>query len=319
MQKNPLVSIIIPVYNVEPYLEKCLQSVVTQTYKNIEILLVNDGSTDRSPAVCRAFAARDTRIQVLNQENGGVSSARNAGLEMANGEYVCFIDSDDWVETDYVATLWEVLEKCGADIAVVGFMEERDGGSRSVYRSEGIRVWDMPTAYRKLFRDKKLRNFTWGKLFKRDFFRTVRFPVGRTFEDIAVMGMLVAQAKRVAVSHVPKYHYLIRKGSITQTRSMENEWCGMQALYDQAALGISLGVFKKYPPRFLRRCIRFIDRMIVMDGEEGIPRYMREAMQYVRLYEGRSLGEIGLKGWGCKWLILKYPDFYCRWIRRIKG
>lgn len=319
MQKKPLVSIIIPVYNVEAYLEKCLQSVVTQTYTNIEILLVNDGSTDRSPAVCRAFAARDTRIRVLNRENGGLSSARNAGLEVANGEYVCFIDSDDWVETDYVATLWEVLEKYGADIAVVGFMEERDGGSRSVYRSEGIRVWDMPTAYRKLFRNKELRSFVCGKLFKRDFFRTVRFPVGKVFEDIAVMGMLVAQAKRVAVSHVPKYHYLIRKGSITQTRSMENEWCGMQALYDQAALGISLGVFKKYPPCFLRWCIRFIDRMIVMDGEEGIPRYMREAMQYVRLYEGRSLGEIGLKGWGCKWLILKHPDFYCRWIRRIKG
>ncbi len=320
MQTSPLVSIIVPIYNVESYLEKCLQSIVSQTHANIEILLIDDGSTDRSLDICRTFAERDARIRVVHLKKAGVSVARNTGLEMASGEYICFVDSDDWVDKDYVSALLRLLRTCRADISVIGFMEERNGQSRPANRHLGIRIWNMPTAYRKLCFDKELKSHICGKLFKRKLFQEIRFPVGQVYEDIAIMGDLVSQTKRMAVNYAPKYHYFIPPGSITQSKNkMEYQWCRMQALYNQFTLGISLGIFKRYPPRFLRRCIRFADKVMLMEETEETLKYMEGISRYLRLYDGQYLGIIGLKVWMCKRLILRHPEFYRQWIRRIKS
>ena len=129
MQNEPLISVIVPVYKAEPYLDRCVQSIVDQTYKNLEIILVDDGSPDNSQALCDAWAAKDSSIRVIHKENGGVASARNVGLDNAVGQYISFVDSDDWIDSTMIAILAENIERCGADISGCWYSEDNADGS----------------------------------------------------------------------------------------------------------------------------------------------------------------------------------------------
>lgn len=121
---NPKISIIVPIYNVEKYLQKCVDSILCQTYKNLEIILVNDGSPDNCPAICDEYAKKDKRIKVIHKQNGGVSSARNAGLDVATGKYVQFVDSDDWVEPEYSKTMINLIEENNCDLGICGYIKK---------------------------------------------------------------------------------------------------------------------------------------------------------------------------------------------------
>ncbi|HDT8036797.1 TPA: glycosyltransferase family 2 protein, partial [Enterococcus faecalis] len=148
-----LVSVVIPVYNVEKYVEKCLDSVINQTYQNLEIIIVNDGSTDNSLSVCQKKKLSDSRIKLINKENGGLSSARNAGIECAQGEFICFIDSDDWIELDYIEVLLNGMENTNVDISVIQMIKVKDF-NKIAFQSESQTKWDIferETAMRELF------------------------------------------------------------------------------------------------------------------------------------------------------------------------
>lgn len=215
------ISVIVPVYKVEPYLRKCLDSVVNQTYQNLEIILVDDGSPDHCGAICEEYAARDKRIRVIHKENGGLSSARNAALEIATGDYIGFVDSDDWIEPEMFKFLLHGLETTGADIAVCGRYEEyRD--RRVIFEWPEVRIMDRGEALGELLKNDQLQNLVWDKLYRRKLFEGICFPEGKTFEDMAVMHKLFLCSERVVCVPGTMYHYLQREGSIVGDISLKN-------------------------------------------------------------------------------------------------
>lgn len=182
----PLISIIVPVYNVKNYLEKCLQSICGQTYKNLEIILIDDGSSDGSGELCDLFAQRDGRIKVIHQTNAGQSAARNRGLAVAQGEFLGFVDSDDWIEPDMYEFLYHLLKANGADISICSHYRDKGGKSVAKYASGEQFVFTRDEAVRALAVDKHVRNYMVDKLFKRSLFAGIVFPVNRVFEDLAI-------------------------------------------------------------------------------------------------------------------------------------
>lgn len=215
------ISVIVPVYKVEPYLRQCLDSIVGQTYKNLEIILVDDGSPDRCGAICDEYAAGDERIKVIHKENGGLSSARNAALEIATGDYIGFVDSDDWVEPEMFKTLLHGLETTEADIAVCGRYEEY-GDRRVTFEWPEVRAMGREEALGELLKNEKLQNLVWDKLYRRELFEGIRFPEGKTFEDMAVMHKLFLRSEKVACLPGAMYHYRQRVGSIVGDISLKN-------------------------------------------------------------------------------------------------
>ncbi|MBE6778095.1 MAG: glycosyltransferase family 2 protein [Ruminococcaceae bacterium] len=212
---DELISVVLPVYNVEPYLHRCVDSVLSQTYSRLEILLVDDGSTDNSGAICDEYAAKDDRIKVIHKENGGLSDARNVGIRAATGRYVTVIDSDDYVSEDYVEVLYNAVKETGCPIAFGGHRTLYESGS-SVEKANGEEsVLSAEETLRRILYDIDLDLSAWSKLYERRLFDTVEYPVGRLFEDAATTYLLVDLAERVAVVSKPLYMYMVRTTSIT--------------------------------------------------------------------------------------------------------
>ena len=218
------ISVIIPVYGVEPYLRRCLDSVAAQTCRDLEILLVDDGSPDGCPAICDEYAAGDSRFRVIHKENGGLSDARNAGLAAATGEYIGFVDSDDWLEPDMYERLAEALERTGSEVAVCNFRcaDERleEPPITGVDRET---ILDRDGAVRLLLRDKQLQNYVWNKLYAAALWDGVRFPAGKAFEDIDTTWRVLDRAQRTVLIPYVGYNYFVRSGGIVQSRSIQNE------------------------------------------------------------------------------------------------
>lgn len=214
-EKEALISVIVPIYNTEKYLEKCLDSIVGQSYRHLEIIIVDDGSSDGSSDICDRYAAMDSRIKVISHgENLGLSAARNSGLDIAAGEYFCFADSDDWLEIDMYQFLMDDILSTGADIAVCGFFRTFDDLEMSNDKLCTHRVLERTKALKLLLQDRVLRNFFWCKLYKRDLFDGIRMPEGKIFEDILTQHLIFEKARKVVLHNVPKYHYLKRSDSI---------------------------------------------------------------------------------------------------------
>ncbi len=210
---SSLISIIVPVYKTESYLRKCLNSIVNQTYKNLEIILVDDGSPDNCGKICDEYAARDSRVKVIHQKNRGLSAARNAGLKIATGEYIGFTDSDDWIENDMFETLYLGALKYGTDIAVCGFFYVKGTQYREL-REEHTVLLSREDALHHLLLDNTITNHAWNKLYKRELFDDVCYPEGRTFEDVATTYKLFEKADKIVFLNSSKYYYLQRDNSI---------------------------------------------------------------------------------------------------------
>lgn len=235
---EPKISIIVPVYKVESYIRKCLDSIVGQTYQNLQIILVDDGSPDNCGKICDEYAARDSRIEVIHQENGGVSAARNAGLRLATGDYIGWVDSDDWIEPDMYEYLLENALKYQADIVVCSRVEHyRDKTLFKGWRN--LEVLNTEEALELLLKNDVLQNYLCDKLWRRELFENIVFPVGKTFEDIAVMHRLFIKAGCVVCLPEAKYNYLQRFGSIVGDISLENRvnhYLAAKERYDEIAM-----------------------------------------------------------------------------------
>ena len=179
------ISVIVPVYKVEKYLNRCVESICKQSYSNLEILLVDDGSPDSCPQMCDEYAKADSRIIVIHKENGGLSSARNAALEVATGDYVICVDSDDYIHPRAVEKLYQACVMYQADIAMgLHFVEK---GEKLLIEDpvvDEVEIYSAVEALQVLLADKKMRNYAWNKLYKRELFEEVRYPEGRNYEDI---------------------------------------------------------------------------------------------------------------------------------------
>lgn len=211
----PKISVIVPVYNVEDYLSKCLDSIINQSYDNLEIIIVNDGSTDKSGDICEHYASQDDRIILVHQENQGLSMARNNALDIARGEYIGFVDSDDWIAPDMFYTLYSNAIKYDADISMCNFYYVYQNGEKSPYSNESADIKVLEGVYKIAHNIRLSNNCVWNRLYKRYLFDDIRFPKGKAFEDIFVMHKLVDTANKLVLSAECKYYYLRRESGIT--------------------------------------------------------------------------------------------------------
>lgn len=220
-----LISVIIPIYNVSCYLPRCIDSVLKQTHSNMEIFLIDDGSTDMSGEICEEYAEHDGRIHVIHKNNGGLSSARNAGLDLMHGDYYTFIDSDDFVHPDYIATLLGLCKKCGTSISQCAYIH----GSESLFpdrkSDETYSVWNFHDLYTD--KDRRYRCTAWGKLYSAEY-ADERFPVGKINEDEGYSFFLQHRAERIALTNRPLYYYYIRPGSIMNQVSINCKYDFME-------------------------------------------------------------------------------------------
>lgn len=228
---NPLVSIIVPIYKVEPYLRRCLNSIVNQTYTNLEIILVDDGSPDGCPQICDEYAAKDNRIVVIHKENGGLSDARNVGLDICKGDYISFIDSDDYVDYDFIKCLIEPTKKDSYDFIIADHLSSNEKkGSTHLSCREGP-IQDNLTIIRTYCRQQYPPS-AWAKLYKFSFLKDnqFHFQKGLLFEDQLWSCILARSAKKIFVIHKQMYHYTIRTDSIMQSSNIDffkrlSAWC----------------------------------------------------------------------------------------------
>ena len=221
MNNDPLISIIIPCFNAEKTLEKCLESVVQQSYANLEIIIIDDGSTDETSLIYNKFQSNDERILVLKQQNSGVSKARNTGVKAATGDYICFVDSDDWAELNYCSELYSLLVGENADISIVEASYEDENGN--VLCSKPIsdeKIFDGNRALVLLLEDQEIQSHPWGKLFKADLLRNVHFPENlKCFEDYSTLFKIFNKAVKVIKSNEKLYHYIQREDSLSHNLS----------------------------------------------------------------------------------------------------
>lgn len=226
---DQLISIIVPVYNVEEYLKECIDSILNQTYKNLEIILVNDGSTDKSGSICEDYAKVDSRIKVVHKKNGGLSDARNLGLDRALGEYVIFIDSDDYIDQRMCEILLNYANKYSVDIVSCNFKRVFENNiiefNVPLFK-EKIKIFTNDEVLEKYFLTLAPEIFaTWNKLYKKSLFFTdekIRFPVNRLHEDIATTYRLYAESKKVVLLNELLYNYRQRSNSIMKKISHKN-------------------------------------------------------------------------------------------------
>ena len=236
-----LISVIIPIYNIEAYIEKCIRSVMDQTYKNIEIILVDDGSTDTSGEICDELTKQDVRIRVIHKQNGGQTSARKAGVNIAKGEYILFVDGDDWVDKELVMHLVEAGGIRGADVVTSGHVRE-DGGTRAIIvDSLPEKVYEnyeeKQFFYSHMIFDGKVTKqgiwgALWAKLFRATLVKEVIFGLNECIkysEDAAMVYVCCIKADRIVITHKAYYHYVLRDGSITHSTNKYflqelNEW-----------------------------------------------------------------------------------------------
>ncbi len=245
----PLVSIIVPVYNVEKYLEKCVDSILSQTYKNIELILVDDGSTDKSSAICDEYEKRDPRVKVRHKQNGGQADARNQGIKMATGEYIGFIDSDDSVHPEMYEKLYRAISEQGADLSLCDYKYVDDNGA-DYYRKNPITrgTFTGVEIMAKLQEPAPSVYITpVNRLYKREIFDGLEFPVGKINEDAGIAYLVYDRAEKVATIEDKLYYYLQRRGSTMHTRSVRS-YDGVEMIYNRIKFYEAKGFSAYIPP-----------------------------------------------------------------------
>ena len=285
-----LVSVIIPVYKVENYIDKCMETVLSQSYENLEILLVDDGSPDNCGRICEDYAAKDSRVKVIHKMNGGLSSARNAALDVMTGKWVVCIDSDDYVHRDYVKDLYEAAIRHKADIAVGSHYQEK-GDQLSITEKifdEEV-CYDRMQALHKLVEDDYIKNYAWGKIYRAELFEGVRYPDGRNYEDIATTYYLFDKSERIVKIPNYLYYYIIRDDSISfnKSRQMWHKGCHASCLGQQERCEY----FKKKGYEELynlaqARLLPYLYSDITSGYSDDAHKDVRDSQDYIRAHRG---------------------------------
>lgn len=217
---QPLISVIVPVYKVEKYLNQCVESIVNQTYSNLEIILVDDGSPDNCPSMCDEWAKRDSRIRVIHKTNGGLSDARNAGMAIATGEYIGFVDSDDWISSDFFEKLYEPCKVYGCDISACDVKFTEDRTVQHVNSESTDYILGTPEdALNDLIRGTGYRAVVWNKLYAAHLLENEAFPVGKYHEDEFFTYRIIAKARKVTYIDQELYYYFQRQDGIVRSVS----------------------------------------------------------------------------------------------------
>lgn len=225
MINNELISVIVPIYNVEKYLEKCVNSILNQTYTNLEIILVDDGSPDKCPSICDNLAITDDRIKVIHQQNGGLSKARNVGIDVAKGVYLVFVDSDDTVEDELIEKLYKCLKKYDCKMAACGRKYVFEDGKAICKVPKGIdTVYEFEDAIKEMNTFRLFDMSATSKIFAKELFSTINFPEGKLSEDYFVMYKLIDLAHKVGYISDPLYNYFQRTNSISRNKKINHDF-----------------------------------------------------------------------------------------------
>lgn len=224
---KPTISIIVPFFNLEFYIKKCIDSILQQTFQNFELIIINDGSTDKSGEICDEYANKDSRIRIFYKENGGVSSARNLGIKEARGEFIGFVDGDDWIYEDMFQNLYELCTDKNSDIAICNIFREINGEVVNIEREEFINEMDNVEAMKQLFRGELYKFSLWNKLYRKSCFENIKFPEGRIHEDLSTTYKLFANANKVVFTNYTGYIYVKRESSILTARYNEKRLDGL--------------------------------------------------------------------------------------------
>ena len=323
---TPLISVIVPVYRVEKYLERCVKSILSQTYKNLEVILVDDGSPDQCPAICDACAEKDARVKVIHQENKGLSGARNAGINAASGEYLAFVDSDDYVSPHFIEELYQLLKDTGCAIGQCrfsyvkgeGLVEEGDSAF-CIYRGESL----MEQLYGP---EEKATCFVvaWNKLYRAELFKEtgIRYPEGRIHEDEATTYRLFHEAKKLAFLDRALYGYYTENGgSITSVFSAKRlQW--LTAHEERIAFFKKNGYEKLLPAAYRKlcdACITFYFRCTeqVKDAEE-LKKELRKRLETYRANGAAWIAALPLKTRMGYELFSMSPGLYAKMLQKMQ-
>lgn len=228
--KDICISVIVPVYNVEHYLEMCIESIIHQQYTNLEIILVDDGSTDRSGEICDIYAKLDKRIRVIHKENGGLSDARNVGMQQAHGQLIGFVDSDDWIDPNMYLELYNAMSQSNSEIAICNRILVQ--GNQYIYDEGdgGIHVLDQQSALNLLLDNTRCPSHAWNKLYKKEVFNDILFPVNKYYEDVYIMHLIFEKAKNIAFIEKPLYYYRQRETSIVHMKNLKGYYELLEAV-----------------------------------------------------------------------------------------
>lgn len=268
-----LISVIVPIYNVEKYIRKCVDSILKQTYKNIEVILVDDGSNDECGKIIDEYKKMNGRIRVIHKENGGLSDARNCGMKYSTGKFLLFIDSDDWIDSEMVKKLYDNIKKYNADISICEFIEEDEEGkelSKKKY-DEKILLFSSKEAIKDLIIQKNITNHAWNKLYKKEVFDNTEYPKGQLMEDVSTTYKLIENSKQIVYQNIALYHYIQRNksilGNITPKRINDQE----KAFFERNKY-----LEKKYPEYFTEikidniKNVKTIYYLAIMCGEKSL-------------------------------------------------
>ena len=245
----PLISVIVPVYKVEKYLDQCVNSIVNQTYTNLEIILVDDGSPDNCPAMCDEWAHRDSRIRVIHKTNGGLDTARNAGLDVMRGEFVGTVDSDDFIAPNMYERLYTLLIENDADISVCGLVQVDEEGNKLSKQPEPMKdeVLSREDMFNKFLNGTANVNYcySWNKIYRAKIFREIRF-IGGVHEDTATIHRIIGESRKIVVSSEKLHFYRRSKDSITGKMARQKFWCKsymghLEAFRDRYTYFMSIG------------------------------------------------------------------------------
>lgn len=222
----PIISVIVPIYNVEKYIHRCVDSILNQTYKNLEIILVDDGSPDNCRKIADKYQSSDSRVKSIHKENGGLSDARNYGMKYATGEYVLFVDSDDWLKKEMIETLYNLSIKNNADIVQSGFYYAYNNYLLydDRYYTEDMKPVELnkQELMKELVINERVKNFAWGKLYKIDLIKDIPFEKGILFEDVFWAHKVMDRVDKYVICHKPMCYYLQRSDSIVSTYTTKN-------------------------------------------------------------------------------------------------
>lgn len=272
---NPLISVIVPVYNVERYLEKCIKSICLQTFSDLEIILVDDGATDRSGAICDEWAMQDPRIRVIHKQNGGLSDARNAGINIASGGWYMFVDSDDTITPDTIERMYQAATEHNCEMAVCNMVRIYDDGATEPFYApaRALTVLDGQQRFETLKQPSAC-----NKLFRADLFQDVRFPKGKFYEDTFVYHILAHRANRIVLTGHDGYFYLSRRESILgQPKYTDRYFDMIEAVYERMTYLLAHEV----PHYAEEACLSMY--AVVSDGERHLARTADNARKFEQM------------------------------------
>ena len=315
--EQPLISIIIPVYNGEKYLRPCIDSILNQTYQHWELLLIDDGSPDSSGAICDEYAS-DPRISVVHKENGGQASARNQGVAMAKGEYISFVDCDDWLETDMYERMVQTMHSQQAEIIICGYIEEYKSRQKKVHADGEMKVYEASEALKLVLRG-KIGSYLWSMLFRREVVQEL-MPDLNPYEDHATIFKWISHARRVVVLHQAFYHYRQLGSSSLHSYNPKKGNHFFQAIKERyhyiADRNLLPGWESENRILYLRGCIKLTKDLARMpDYDIQLKAIIEEVREELRNFLPISRDEIGTKYYIRLKLLMMDVDVFVRILR----